>query len=108
VAKLDGRTHDGRLMRDARQALIEHCGGAPSVTQRMLIDRVVALAVHLARMDRKAIEAGEMALHASNQYIAWSNCLTRTLRALGTKPGSSTADPHAIIAALNARRPETD
>jgi hypothetical protein len=43
------------------------------------------LTVQLARMDAKALEDGVMSGHATREYLAWSNTLTRTLKTLGMK-----------------------
>jgi hypothetical protein len=83
LAKLDQRTREARIMREARAELTAHVGGTPTATQKALIDRAAMLTLHLARMDAKAIESGELSGHASRQYLAWSNTLTRTLARLG-------------------------
>jgi hypothetical protein len=82
------RTLEGRLIRDVRADLIKHVGGTPSVTQRVLIERAVMLTVQLGRMDAKALADGAMSEHASREYLAWSNTLTRTMKALGIKGAS--------------------
>jgi hypothetical protein len=83
VPSKDGRSADAVLLRRTRAAMTAHVGGKPTATQKALIDRAAMLTLHLARMDTKAMEAGEMSDHASRQYLAWSNTLTRTLRTLG-------------------------
>jgi hypothetical protein len=83
VPSKDGRSADAVLLRRARTELTTHIGGKPSATQKALIDRAAMLTLHIARMDAKAIEAGDFSDHASRQYLAWSNTLTRTLRTLG-------------------------
>jgi hypothetical protein len=105
LAKIDGRTQEARLMRQTREALVQHLGGKPSATAKLLIERAVNLQLRIATMDRKFAETGEMTEHDTRTYLAWTGSLSRLCRDLGLKPGSSTADPHAIIAALNARRP---
>jgi hypothetical protein len=83
LAKLDGRTKEARLMRDTRNALAQHLGGKPSVTQTMVIDRVCNLTLRIATMDRKFAETGTMTELDTRQYLAWSAALTRLLRQLG-------------------------
>ena len=85
VAGVTTRTAEGRLIRDVRADLIKHVGGAPSATQRVLIERAVMLTVQLGRMDAKSLVDGVMSDHASREYLAWSNTLTRTMKALGLK-----------------------
>jgi hypothetical protein len=82
-AGVTARTREGKLIRDIRDGLIRHVGGAPSATQRALIERAVMLTVQLARMDAKALADGAMTEHASREYLAWSNTLTRTMKVLG-------------------------
>ena len=77
------RLAEGRRLREFRAELTAHVGGAPTATQRALIDRATVLQYHLTGLDRKTIESGDLSDHASRQYLAWSNTLTRTLRALG-------------------------
>lgn len=86
LAKVDGRTREARLMQKTRQELTAHCGGSPSATQRAMIERAVNLTVRIAAMDAKFAEDRAMTDHDSRTYLAWSNTLTRTLRALGTEP----------------------
>jgi hypothetical protein len=85
MAGVTTRTAEGRLIRDVRRDLIKHVGGEPSATQRVMIERAVMLTVQLGRMDAKALADGAMSEHASREYLAWSNTLTRTMKALGTK-----------------------
>lgn len=91
LAKCDGRTREGRLARQARADLTAHVGGRPSAVQRVLIDRAVQLTLHVARLDIRLAERGEMSEHAAREYLAWSNTLTRTLRELGLRPAAERA-----------------
>jgi hypothetical protein len=84
-AGVTAQTPEGKLIRDVRADLVKHVGGSPSATQRALIERAVMLTVQLARMDAKALEDGVMSGHATREYLAWSNTLTRTLKTLGMK-----------------------
>jgi len=110
LAKISGRTREGRLMRDTRAALVTHLGGKPSVTEAMLIERVVNLQLRIAAMDRKFAETGEMTEHDTRTYLAWSNAVSHLIRDLGLKPGGGAPiDPYAIIKAINAwHRPAGD
>lgn len=85
LAKLDGRTREGRLMRDTRRALVQHVGGHPSVAQALIIDRIVNLTIRIAAMDRKFAEVGMMTDGDTAVYLAWTGTLTRSLRELGIK-----------------------
>lgn len=54
---MDGRTWEARLLARVRRDLTEHVGGSPTVTQRVMIDRAAWVALHLAQIDRRTIEA---------------------------------------------------
>ena len=82
LAKLDGRTREARLMREARAELVAHVGGTPSATQRVLIERAANLTLQIAMLDAKHA-AGGMTEHDGRQYLAWVNTLTRLMRQLG-------------------------
>jgi hypothetical protein len=89
LAKLDGRTKEMRLMRQVRADLTAHCGGAPSATQRALIERCAWLSLRVAQFDAK----GHLTEHDSRVYLSFSNSLARALQMLGV--GSATAEPAA-------------
>lgn len=93
LARLDGRTREGRLMRRVRSELTAHVGGRPSATQRMLIERSATLSLYVTMLDRKAMQGGAMTEHDSRTYLAWSNSLTRTLRELGVDRSASPLAP---------------
>jgi hypothetical protein len=58
----------------------------------MLIERAAWLCLHLALMDARADERGELLSERDNrQYLAWSNALTRLMRQLG--PAAASAPP---------------
>jgi hypothetical protein len=57
-------------------------------------------------MDVKAAEAGGMSDHASREYLAWSNTLTRTLVRLGLQGAAQRPlTPEETMAAIYARYP---
>jgi hypothetical protein len=86
LSKIDGRTREGKLMQETRAELVRHLGGAPTVAQRALIERAVWMTLHLAVMDRRTAEkGGQMTEHDSVRYLAWTNTLTRTIRAIGLR-----------------------
>jgi hypothetical protein len=88
LAKVDGRTREGRLLKRVRADLTAHLGGAPSITQRMVIERAAALTLKLALLDAANPDAF-FDEHASNYYLAWSNSLERCLRQLGLQPSQA-------------------
>lgn len=106
--KLDGRTKEGRLLRDTRADLVAHCGGQPSATQKALIERAALLTLHVARLDREALAGGGFSEATARQYLAWSNSLGRTLASLGVgheKPAPAAARP-GLAAYLAKRKAE--
>ena len=82
LAKLDGRTREAALLRRVRADLTAHVGGHPTATQRALIDRAALLSLHVALFDARALESGGLSERDSRSYLAYSNSLSRCLRAL--------------------------
>lgn len=83
-SRIDGRSREGRFLRQYERQLIEHVGGNPSIVQRALIHRAARLALHLELMDERSL-AGEVEFgtHDHHFYVAWSNGLARLLARLG-------------------------
>lgn len=84
-SKLDQRSSDGRFLKRLRADLARHVGGSPSTTQRLLIDRAAMLSLRLAKLDEKMVLGEGLTDHDTGVYLAWSNALARTLKALGLK-----------------------
>ena len=82
VAKIDGRSREAQFLKRRRAELIAHCGGAPTAPQRALIERAAWLSLRCAQLDEK-LAAGELTEHDTRAVLAWSNTLTKTLKALG-------------------------
>jgi len=91
LANLDHRTREARFMAVRRKELIAHCGGSPSQTQKVMIERAVWLSLRIALLDRKQAEMGEMTEHDSRTYLAWVGSLTRLMEDLGPAVPSPTA-----------------
>ncbi|WP_376094602.1 hypothetical protein ACE7GA_01450 [Roseomonas sp. CCTCC AB2023176] len=85
LSDMDLRTRHGRILRGVRAELVAHVGGTPSATQRLLVERAAQLTLRVAIFDDRLAEGGALTDHDSRQYLAWSNSLTRTLKALGLK-----------------------
>jgi hypothetical protein len=95
---LKGRTREGELYRGIIRRLRKHVG-APTEAQEMLIGRIAWLGVHLARMDEKAMESGDLSIHATREYLSWANAQSRMLQALGLElPAAAPADGSALVA----------
>jgi hypothetical protein len=66
-----------------RTQLLQHVGPNPTITQKYLIDRAAILSLRLAQIDKRIIEERTLTILDNNQIVAWQNCLTRVLVALG-------------------------
>jgi len=102
LARLDHRTKQARVARETRSDLIEHVGGQPSVTQRLMIEQLVQLRLRLAAMDQKFAEGG-MTDVDSRTYLAWANSYSRMLRLLGLQGAPQRSGP-TLAALLTAER----
>jgi hypothetical protein len=107
LALLDGRSKEAIFLKRRREELVAHCGGSPTIAQLALIERCCWLSLRLAQLDAK-VASGDLTLHDSNVYIAWSNALGRALERLGIKgapaksPGQLLDEHTARIAARSA------
>jgi hypothetical protein len=55
----DGRSAEGRFIRDLEAQLVAHVGGNPSITQRLLIDRLIKIRLQLDLLDAKLAKGAE-------------------------------------------------
>ena len=78
----DGRSADGRFIRHLEAELTQHVGGAPSITQRLLIDRIIKVRIQLDLLDAK-LAGGTWTPHDSRTYGGLLNALRLTARELG-------------------------
>ena len=85
LTRLDGRTKEAALLRQVRDTLLAHVGENPTVVQMMLIDRAAVLMLRLAQIDRRIFADQDLTILDNNQTVAWQNCLTRVLVALGVR-----------------------
>jgi len=102
---VDGRRREAKLMVQCRAELTAHVGGAPSATQRAMIEQAAQLSLRLALMDQHFAETVEMTEHDSRCYLAWSNSLTRLMARLGTKSAANA--PRSLQQHLAARQVPT-
>ena len=100
LAKLDGRTREGQLLRQHRRELLAHMGGSPSAPQRRLIELAGNLALQIALMDCRFVEAHAVTEREGRQYLAWVNAYRRTLQALGLEQSQRTAAPKSKLSAM--------
>jgi hypothetical protein len=106
---VDRRTSIGKAVGNLRVQLTEHIGGHPSVTQRHLIEICCQLQLRLLTMDYAFAEEGEITLLDSRVYLAWTNTLVRTLRALGlARPAKTGPSIDEIVGAIKRQKPSDD
>ena len=82
---IDGRSREGRFLAAARAELVAHVGGNPSATQRVTIERVSWLRLHVMLLDEKVAGGKPLTEHDRRTYCAFSNSLVRAMRELGLK-----------------------
>jgi hypothetical protein len=80
---IDGRSREGRFLAACRHELAQHCGGNPSPTQRVLIDRLAWLRLHVLLIDERVAGGKPMTFHDQRAYLAFSNSISRGMRTLG-------------------------
>jgi hypothetical protein len=84
---VDGRSALGRFIRHLEAELSAHVGGAPSIAQRLLIDRVIRLHLQLDGLDAK-LAGGDWTAHDGRTYGGALNAIRLCLRELGMQPAS--------------------
>jgi len=95
LAYLDGRSVEGRHARALEAELVATITGPISVTDRLLIDRLIRLRLHLDRLERKMDAAwdgkeGSWTEHDAWAYSAAGNQYRLTLHELRALPGEKT------------------
>jgi hypothetical protein len=88
-ASLDGRSTDGRFIRDLEAQLTAHVGGSPNIAQRLLIERIVRTAVQLRLLDGK-LEAGTWTDLDCRTHGGLVNRQRLLLREIGLEPAIKT------------------
>jgi hypothetical protein len=104
---VSGRTRNGRFLAAAREELAQHLGGGKlSAAQRILVERVAWLRLHVALFDEKVAASAEpMSDTDRRAYLAFSNSLVRATRELGLEPAAAKpTDPMAALRAHVAAR----
>jgi hypothetical protein len=91
-------------MRQVREDLTDHVGGKPNAAQKMMIERATILSLRVAMLDQKIVDGAILTTMDNNQYLAWSNSLTRTLRELGLQPAAAPQPTlQEVLAGIHAR-----
>jgi hypothetical protein len=82
---IDGRSATGRYVRDLEQHLITHVGGSPTITQRLLIERLICTTVQLHALDAKLAAGDGWTDHDGRTHGGLINRQRLLLRELGLK-----------------------
>jgi len=91
ILRVDARTREGRLLRDARKTLLEHLGGTATAVQKSLVERAAWLELRIALLDAKQAR-GEFSDYDSRVYLAMIGSLRRVYQAIGiARPAPSFA-----------------
>jgi hypothetical protein len=85
IARPRRRTRESRFLEKTREDLTAHCGGDPSTTQKLLIERIAMTLLRIELMDRDALndKSGVLTETQTKNYLAWENTVSRMLRHLG-------------------------
>ncbi|HEX3861080.1 MAG TPA: hypothetical protein VHY35_05255 [Stellaceae bacterium] len=84
----DGRSAEGRFIRDLEAQLIAHVGGSPSIAQKLLIDRIIKTTMQVDALDAKLAE-GTWTDHDSRTHGGLINRQRLLLREIGMKPAAA-------------------
>ena len=92
----DGRSVEGRFIRHLERELLAHCGGSPSIVERLLIDRVIRIRLQLDALDGK-LATGSWTPHDARTFGGLQNAMRLCLRELGRKPVSAASSTRIKI-----------
>ena len=97
----DGRSAEGRFVRNLEAELVAHCGGNPSITERLLIDRLIKIRLQLDMLDER-LAAGNWTPHDVRTHGGLLNAYRLTAKAIGLHRAA--AGPPSLAEALAAGR----
>ena len=100
--QIDGRSREGRFLRDIERELVAHVGGNPTVTQKLLIRRLARGLLRLELLDER-ITRGELNDHDARTFSALSNVVRLTSRELGLQSAASVEKPPDLSAYLASK-----
>jgi hypothetical protein len=83
---VDGRSREGRFLRQSEAELVSHLGREPSFGERLLIRRITKATLQLEIFDQKLSDSGWFTAHDARAFSALSNQVRLGLRDLGLKP----------------------
>lgn len=83
--QLDGRRTIAKIFKQVRSELETALGGDLSPQESILVDRAVFMLYRIRAFETMALEGEEYNPAIDQFYLAWVNCLRRTLETLGLK-----------------------
>src|SRR4051812_15006361 len=88
----DGRSAEAQYLRRIRAELRQHVGGAPTIAQKLLIDRVAHTALRLHALDCEPM------LNENGEYLEMTRLLGELLAQIGAQAqAASTKPPNEIM-----------
>jgi hypothetical protein len=96
---IDGRSTFGRYLRDLEAQLVRHCGGPLSITitQRLLIDRLIKVTVQLDALDQRLMRSDGWTDHDSRTHGGLINRQRLLLREIGFKQQAPKAPSLSLV-----------
>lgn len=82
---LDGRSREGRFLRQAERELLAQIGGEPTFAQKLLVRRVAKMTFLAEKLDDKLTDGNSWSPHDARTFGALNTAITRALRDLGLK-----------------------
>lgn len=85
-SKVDGRTKLGKTMTLLRNELVKHCGGSPSITQTILIERIISKSIKCHLYETGVLSNPTGSQGSRDHYLACANSLRLDIALLGLEP----------------------
>ena len=102
---VDGRSREGRFLRQAENELLAQLGKEPSFGERLLIRRIAKSMLQLEMFDDKLSNGGEWTAHDARAFSALSNQVRLGLRDLGLKAAKPDKTPSVADIATRYKGP---
>ena len=83
--EVDGRSREGRFLRQTEVELLAQLGREPNFTEKLLIRRVCKMMLLAEKLDDKLTGGGEWTSHDARTFGGLNNALRVALRDLGLK-----------------------
>ncbi len=96
LGDVNGRTREGRFLRQIEKELIGQLGREPSFGERLLIRRISRGTLQLELFDQKLSTEGEFTAHDARAYSALGNQVRLGLRDLGLKASPKAKPPNPL------------